>query len=245
MPRKSRSVRRVRKGKARRQTSKNKVSIVRFPKPNGIPDRVRMRLVYSDLAKSLATTAGVGPGYAYYRVAFNDLTDPDTSGIGAQPPVFDNMRALYKRWRVNSCKIVANVENFTNFPTYVTAVAVYDPTTNTPTSPANPNTYDLMALPADLRSSRVRLATVQTGDANSAVLKKTFYPNRIFGENYFSSVNFAGGATAPTAQGFIDIIAQTGAPGTAVPNIGIWLSFRLEWDVTFFIDDVIENAAYD
>lgn len=214
-------------------------SIVTIPK--GFPLETRTKLCYSDLADSLTSAT---PGYyTNARFRMNDPTDPDETGVGSQPPLFDNLRAIYSAWRVNSCKVVCDVENYTNFPLFLTLVGLYDGTSN-PTSPANPSTYDLMALPTTVRSARKRINTVQVGNGNKCTISKTFYPEDIVGQDYFSSVNFQGGASSPTKIAFIDLIAQVGS-GSGSAVVGAWLSWRIEYDISFFDENALEIAAYD
>lgn len=208
----------------------------------GLPAYVRCNMVYTDLANQIVETGGVG--YTSYRVNLNDVYDCDNTGGGFQPPLYDDLTKLYKRWRVMSVKVTATIENYTNYPTYLTLVGQFDPTTNNPTVPASASTYDLMALPEYMRSNRVRVSTVQTGDKNTTVVSKRFYPGKIVGENYHSSVNYAGEAGASPAKLVVcDLIFQSGAPTT--PEIGCWLTWKMEFDVMFFNQDAVENAKYD
>jgi len=214
-------------------------SIVTIPK--GFPMETRTKLCYSDLADLIVYAA---PGYFNHaRFAMNDPTDPDITGTGAQPPIFDNLRAIYTAWRVNSCKIVCDVENYTNSPCFVTLVGLYDGTTN-PTSPESSTTYDLMALPTTIRSARKRLATLNAAPKNVTRISKTFYPEDIVGQDYFSSVNFQGGSGSPAKIAYIDLIAQSGN-SSASSEIGLWLSWRIEYDISFYDENALELAAYD
>lgn len=231
----------TKKYKKAKSDYKNLKKMVKIPL--GLSDKMNIRVCYSDLADTLSGAAPTYYGNA--RFAMTNLVDPDISGTGYQPPLFDNLKLLYQRWIVNSAKVTARVENWTNIPVHVTLVGLYETTTNTPTSPANPSTYDLMALSTDVRSVRKRLNTVQVGNGNSAVLTKTFYPEKIIGPDYYTSVNFAGnGNSAPTNYAVIDLIAQSG-DSSVNSTLGLWVSWSIEYDVTFYEKIETEIAAYD
>ena len=228
---------RSRKSKKGKSTSR----ITRIPR--GLADKMNIKVVYSDLADTLSGTA---PTYhAYARFAMTNLVDPDISGTGFQPPLFDNLKLLYNRWIVNSAKVTARIENYTNIPCHLTLVGLFESGNNNPTSPSNPSTYDLMALNGKLRSVRKRINTVQVGNGNSCTLTKTFYPKDFVGPDYFTSVNYAGvGNSAPNNYPVIDLIAQSGSSAVN-SEIGLWVSWSIEYDVTFYEKIETEVAAYD
>lgn len=220
---------------------KNTSNVTRMPL--GLTERLNVTLSYSDIADSLVA----GPTSFYQSALFSmtNLVDPDISGGGYQSPLFDNLKLLYNRWRVNSCKITVHCENYTNSPCMLTLVGLYDPNTNTPTVPENPGTYDLMALNTKERSNRYRINALQSGNGNSVVFSKTFYPKDFIGSEYFTSVNFAGqNNTAPAHYPTIALIAQSCHSGAA-SEIGMFMSWRVEYDVTFFQPIETEIAAYD
>jgi len=209
----------------------------------GFPGEMRVKLVYSDINDTVVLAA---PGYNQTaRFSMTNLVDPDITGTGAQPPLFDNLKALYMRWRVNSVKLVCDVENYTNSPCMVTLVGLFEAGNNNPTSPSNQNTYDLMALSTKERSSRKRLGTINAQPANRTRLSKVFKPEDFIGQDYFTSVNYAGNQnSAPSNYAVIDLIAQSCRPDVT-SEIGLWLSWRIEYDVTFFEQIATEIAAYD
>lgn len=211
--------------------------------PIGFPEEMRVKLVYSDINDTVVLAA---PGYNQTaRFAMTNLVDPDITGTGAQPPLFDNLKALYTRWRVNSAKLTVDVENYTNSPCMVTLVGLFEAGNNNPTSPSNQNNYDLMALPSKERSARKRLGTINAQPANRTRITKTFKPDDFIGQDYFTSVNYAGNQnSAPSNYAVIDLIAQSCRPDVT-SEIGLWLSWRIEYDVTFFEQIATEIAAYD
>lgn len=239
--------------RARSQAKFNKMMYRRLKKATGLPtgkpvrigfpDSMRVKLVYSDINDLLE---GSAPTYnASKRFAMTNLVDPDITGTGAQPPLFDNLKALYNRWLVNSCKITVTCENYTQSPVCLTLVGLFDASTNSPTSPSAQASYDLMALPSNERSSRKRLNALQSGSGVVTTLTKVFKPDVFVGQDYWTSVNYAGiGNTAPNNYPVIDLIAQSANPN-ATSAIGLWVTWRVEYDVTFYESIATEIAAYD
>lgn len=66
---------------------------VRISTPNGIPDRLSVKLPYSDTL--LLTTSTVPSGYTLR----NSIWDPDLTGTGHQPFMRDQWATLYNRYR--------------------------------------------------------------------------------------------------------------------------------------------------
>jgi hypothetical protein len=85
------------------------------------PDRYVTTLVYEDTESITSTN-----NYASYIYRGNSVYDPDYSGAGHQPTGFDNLAALYARYRVLSSDIVVSALN--NIGT-TPAVAVIVPNT--------------------------------------------------------------------------------------------------------------------
>lgn len=73
------------------------------PNNYGFPDRLKTKLIYADVVQ-LQASAG-NPGIWQFRM--NSLFDPDLTGTGHQPQWFDQLAAVYARYRVNFAKITA------------------------------------------------------------------------------------------------------------------------------------------
>lgn len=96
-----------RKTYKKKKTNKKKSAYSRRKYPmtrylgNGIPDRVKVQLKYSDV---LTITTGVaGTGLHVFRG--NSIYDPDVTSTGHQPLYHDNYAALYERYIVTSAKM--------------------------------------------------------------------------------------------------------------------------------------------
>lgn len=225
----------------RRYNARKGLTTISLPK--GLPDRMRTKLVYSDISDYVNLTA---PTYNTSRsFAMSNLVDPDITNTGAQPPLFDNLKLLYNRWRVNSCKITCTVENIVNFPAMITLVGLYSAGTNSPTIPLAASTYDIRAMSEFRKSKTARLATVQVGNGNVKTISKTFKPSDFVGKEYWSSVNYSGeGDTAPISYPIIALIINSCEPSVS-SAIACFVSWSIEYDVTFYQGIETEVAAYD
>lgn len=71
----------------------------------GFPETYRTTLVYNE-GITIDPAAG---GTAYYSFNANSLYDPNYTGTGHQPLYYDNLTAIYGRWRVRKCYITVTV----------------------------------------------------------------------------------------------------------------------------------------
>lgn len=92
--------RRFQKGR-RKVFAPGKASTSIIRQPSGVPDRIFVKLVYSE---DLIFNQGSGTlGYNVYRG--NSLFDPDLTGTGGQPYFFDQWAAFYQNYRVHGSAI--------------------------------------------------------------------------------------------------------------------------------------------
>lgn len=81
--------------------NKNRITTGQFyNEPGVMPDRLRVRLKYNEVLSR--TAAGAAD---FYQFSVNDLYDPNITGTGTQPSGFDQLGALYNRWRVLASSI--------------------------------------------------------------------------------------------------------------------------------------------
>jgi len=79
------------------------------PRSIGVPEILKVRLQYGYTPFRLYN--GSGP-YASTTFAINNLNDIDYSGSGVQPPLYDNLSAIYDKYRVVGARI--RVDYFAN-----------------------------------------------------------------------------------------------------------------------------------
>jgi hypothetical protein len=64
---------------------------------NPVPTHLHTQLLYVD---TVGLSLPVGPGFAEYQFSLNSLFDPNVTSGGHQPKGFDQLSALYQRYRV-------------------------------------------------------------------------------------------------------------------------------------------------
>jgi hypothetical protein len=71
---------------------------------NTFPPKLRTQLTYEDTG--FLDEPAIGNGYFdYWKFRGNSIFDPDQDGVGSQPYYFDNLAAIYNRYRVLSSSI--------------------------------------------------------------------------------------------------------------------------------------------
>lgn len=110
-----------RKRGPRRRRARRSLGAHSVPVGVGIPDRVFAKLKYTDVIK-------VSPGAltSSYVFNLNSLYDPDRTGVGHQPMMFDEWSTLYNRYKVHGCSWKISV----SFPNTQTATCVYPSNTS-------------------------------------------------------------------------------------------------------------------
>lgn len=99
--------RRTRRQPNRRRVARRVASAARPLRGTTAPSTISVRLKYTD-----QYTIGA-VAISSRTFAFNDLYDPNVSGVGAQPAGFDQWSAFYSRFYVSSCDVVLTFVNVT------------------------------------------------------------------------------------------------------------------------------------
>lgn len=100
--------RRVRKNvRKTRRIRKARKTLVVNKAITPVPQRFITKHKYS-------TTFTLGAAQPIYRFNMNSLYDPDLTGTGHQPYGFDQMAALFNRYRVYGCSYIVNGYQFNN-----------------------------------------------------------------------------------------------------------------------------------
>lgn len=98
-------------------TSDPKMSLSGF-KSTEWPDVLAVKMIYNDVR---AVTAVVNEGVYTYRM--NSVFDPDFTGVGGQPEGFDQLKALYSRYRVIALGVKVTATSLTSGNAGVIAMA--------------------------------------------------------------------------------------------------------------------------
>lgn len=188
------------------------------------PDRMRCTLTYSSLYISvIANSAAAGR----QQFSMNSLFDPDFTGTGAQPEYFDQLSALYNRYRVYGAAIKVVCLPFTtagaqiNVPTNVVLVPSAQ-------SLASVNVDDAAGLPR----AQNRVVTGNM-DQSNVTLVAAHSVSEILGVKDVEGADRlqATISASPAEQCLFSIIART-ADGTTATSLGV--SVRLTFDCEFF-----------
>lgn len=109
---------RKRRVKRRSRATRGKLTATNLSPGNkiGLPDvaKVKLRLQQYNNVQSPTNP------YATHIYRLNSIHDPDFSGVGGQAPQHDTFAAIYKRYKVTSCRYRIEVFNLTaSIPVYV------------------------------------------------------------------------------------------------------------------------------
>lgn len=196
----------------------------------GVPDSVRVRLVYNTL---LAPATTLGSLYAY-QFRGNSVFDPDYTSAGAQPIYYDQWSNMYTSYVVLSSHI--RVEFVSLIAGSAPCLAGVFPAYNTSTGTAA----------IDCASNRYAksLSTGSQGNAVRSVVSCNMSTAQMFGIDPVAVVtddaySGAGGNPATAQTWFWTVFAQAES-GTSTMSGNIRV--QLEYDVKFF-DPVVVNLS--
>jgi len=206
------------KRRARRYGRKRIATSIRT-RTSALPDTYYTKLNYSELG---ALNYGGAGAAATYQFRMNSLYDADYTGGGHQPYGFDQLAALYNKYRVYGCKWVVTWSNQSS--TYWFDVCTFmRPTADLPTT-----IQDCLELPYVKRGV---LAPV--GSSHCTIVQKGYGSiNKLYGigkqqlridDIYSSLVN-----TNPSSTPYLNITCQNQNAGAAATA-----NFRL--DCVFYV----------
>lgn len=95
--------RKVYRKKLQRWTTASK-SIIR--QPSGVPDRLFVKLTYS----CVISYSSVSGAVVYQQFRGNGAFDPDVTGVGGQPYLFDQWSALYNYYRIRGSSLKSELQ---------------------------------------------------------------------------------------------------------------------------------------
>jgi len=131
--------------------------------PLALPDRFRTKLVYSE---NYQITNAAAWNDRVWNI--NSVFDPDQTGVGHQPRYYDQLAALYNRYRVLSCTIDLSVRQRTTHGISVLVIPNNSVTALTPST-----------VPAELRRSGV--CKITSANQPPVVYRTKFEPWAITG----------------------------------------------------------------
>lgn len=90
---------------------KTRGAFSQFVSASPFPTYYRCKMFYSHVLTALAPQAVTGFFGAEHIFRLNSLYDPDFAGVGGQPYGFDQMAALYRRYKVTGVRIDISIYN--------------------------------------------------------------------------------------------------------------------------------------
>lgn len=182
-----------------------------------IPSRFITKHKYAE-ALSVST-----PGLGIYKWNLNSLFDPNRTGIGHQPYGYDQLSALYNRYRVISCKYVLSAISDSANIAYACL-------------PANDTAAVISNVSEARENPRCKFATQNPG-GNLKVLKGNVYLPTLVGQTrtqYMSDDRFqAIVGSSPTELCVLNVFGQ-GLNDDPVFNPQITYNILLEYTVEWF-----------
>lgn len=215
MPRKFAKKPKAGRGRRMRRNYRNKPKLLVNRALHPIPQRFITKLKYSQV---ITTDASLGS----YKMNLNSLYDPDFSGGGHQPYGFDQLAALYNRYRVISCGYRLNVGvGTTTVPFIFTAM------------PANVNVVATTV--SEIRENPRAKYVTQNPGAGVVVLHGKNYLPSIVGRNkaqYMADDRYQATVLTDPAEQIILNIQTFDMAGATLSNIPIQV--LMEFTVEFF-----------
>lgn len=195
----------------------------------GMPNSLKVNHVYSEAVYHNPATYTVG-----YVWRINSLFDPNSTGTGGQPALYDNMAALYRRYRVYAVKI--STQFFNTTADSVICSIMYQGHSSA-ASYSDPNTY----FPEGKSSNKViTLDRVSTGGANKT-LTAYFNLAKLEGPEVLTDDDYAGAGANPTWPLYASINMQSVAGGNVTVYTRTTLTFYTKWDSTVQPENLIED----
>lgn len=187
----------------------------------GMPETLQVKLSYQYSPVALQS----GVTYANSRNwSINNLYDPDAAAGGVQPPLYDNLTALYDRWRVVKVRFTFDYTSGTGNTQRVYLAYLGEDTTDM----SDYSTYNLHAM-GNVKFKLV--GGVNSGPAYGSI-SQTYDLRKLVGSELEDGNYYGGPATAPatilTAQiGVQDITAgSTTCLLSIQPRIDFWVEFN-------------------
>lgn len=182
----------------------------------GFPERLVMKHKYIGAFTLNGTT-----GLAVNSFKANGMFDPDTTSVGHQPMLYDQMKAIYNHWTVKSSKIKVTFGQDTQLIGTVTGIYLNDDASVTPTA-----FYDA----AEQRNAVVTMLP-KLGAAGPRTLKLGYNSKKFFGADGLTNSTLAGDAgTDPTESAQFTIFCQSIDVATSFQISGlVELEYTAEW----------------
>lgn len=182
----------------------------------GFPKQIVMTHKYSDTIKITSTTSVI----QNYLFSCNGMYDPDITGTGHQPMLFDQMTALYNHYCVIGSRIKIKVVPSSSFTKAVhCGIYIND---NTSSSPAN-----IGAVAEQPMGKVVQMAPNTTF---AKVLTASWSAKKFFGKSPLANTDLQGTSLSnPNEQSYFNFCVQAFDGGTESVAIDVEISYIAVW----------------
>jgi len=198
----------------------------------GFPDQLYVTHAYEEVL-NLASGGG-SLAAVQHQWRLNSLWDPNKTGTGLQPALYDNLTILYARYRVYAAEVKVT---FVNYGTdYVRAGFYLTETNDTSTAGLwTKNTYSLDAL----KSNRVAYKMIGPQITSNAtgqlcVVKKSFDLRSLIGKEVMIDDDYAASGTNPSQTIYLSVgcanMVGSGASYPLVMDARVSIKFHALWD---------------
>jgi len=203
----------------------------------GFPDQLYVSHAYEEVVNIAA--AGNLRAASQYRWRLNSMYDPNMTGTGLQPALFDNLSALYKRYRVYAADVKVT---FVNYGGDFLRVGFYVTETNDSSTAGlwTKDTYSLDALKSNRVSYRMlgplqHVNNNQAGTTQLAVVKKKFDLRGLMGKEVMIDDDYAAASTTnPVQDIYLSVggsnMVAAGADNPMILDARVSIKFHVVWD---------------
>lgn len=204
-----------------------------------MPPKLMNQMAYHDYKQNSTTTM-----VTTHIWAINSLHDPDTSGVGARPPLYNELYDLFDITSVRSCRIRSRYDNKSS-----RAVRVFFVCQSDLTSYNTPSSYVLQNHPGFIKYVDVGpIGTPQSQKSISATvnINSMFRKLNSFTPNGLSSPvdNQAAKGVNPAALLYLHVYIQALDENPAA-TLTYDYSIDFKWDVLWYRNDVPRTLLYD
>lgn len=123
----------------------------------------------------------------------NSIYQPDTTFLSTSCAMFDELMAIYDRFKVYACTMDVDMWNVNAYPVEVLTYIAPVLSGGTPADLSDQTRYDWTAMSSRFRSKVVTLSGSNFAGYRKRVVKKFFFPPLV--DDYTTSVNYQGNAT--------------------------------------------------
>lgn len=201
----------------------NRVNMASLP-ATGFPRTLAVKLRYSEVDD---LTAAIGAADTWV-LRCNSLFDPDFTNVGHQPYYFDELSALYKRYRVNAIGWRAE---FTNLSATVPAYVGY-------TYSNDSNSVTSLSTLCEAGDGLFRTLNVAgAGSGSSTVMKGYAKIKDLVGQNIDQSDMQANTTADPALSHFLKFCAQDATTGAGTVDVSCRIILMF-YATMFSVDEV-------